>query len=182
MVVGVGNNNLDVDPPHKIADGIIAIGRRFQEALPEVKVLLVGLLPRDEGYSLRRDRQQEVNTSLRNYCQRVDSKGCFYLAPDHRFAPGVDGHLDRTLYWTDLLHLGERGNDLFGRNISERVCSILYGSGGRGNPTLDSYAIGQPESTGATPSHRPPTPPSPMGGTSVPASTAPALPDPIAPA
>ena len=44
-MVGVGNNNLDVDLPHKIADGIIAIGRRFQEALPEVKVLLVGLFP-----------------------------------------------------------------------------------------------------------------------------------------
>ena len=113
VVVGVGNNNLDVAPPHKIASGIIAIGRRFQETLPEVKVLLVGLLPRDEGYSLRRDRQQEVNTSLRNYCQRMDSKGFFYLAPDRRFAPGVDGHLDKSLYWTDLLHLSDRGNDIF---------------------------------------------------------------------
>ena len=57
VVVGVGNNNLDRDPPTMIADGIIAIGRKFQQVLPKEKVLLVGLLPRDEGYSFLRDRQ-----------------------------------------------------------------------------------------------------------------------------
>ena len=97
-------------PPTKIADGIIAIGRKFQLVLPEVKVALMGLLPRDEGYSFRRDRQQEVNTSLRKFCQWQDTRGVYYLPPDKQFAPGAQGLLDRGLYHTDLLHLNERGN------------------------------------------------------------------------
>ena len=60
VAVNVGNNNIDRDPPSKIADDTIAIGRKFQEALPKVKVMLAGLLPRDEGYSFCRDRKQEL--------------------------------------------------------------------------------------------------------------------------
>ena len=64
------------------------------------------------------------------------------------------------------------------KNIkSERIFSILYRSRRLGNPTLDCYAISKSESTGATPSHRPTTPPSPMGG--MPASLAPVLPTPM---
>ena len=77
VVVGVGNNNIDDDPPHKIANGIFAIGQSFQKALPGVKVLLAGLLPRDEVFSIRRDRQQDVNDHLRDYCQRMDTDGFF---------------------------------------------------------------------------------------------------------
>ena len=62
-------------PPHRIANGIIAIGLKFQEVLPGVQVLLAGLLPRDEGYSIRRDRQHDVNTALRLHCQRSTSRG-----------------------------------------------------------------------------------------------------------
>ena len=66
--------------PHRIAEGIVAIGQKFQETLLEVQVLLVGHFHRDEGYSIRRDRQHEVNTALRNYCQRSVSRGFHYLA------------------------------------------------------------------------------------------------------
>ena len=43
IAVNVGNNNIDRDPPSKIADDTIAIGQKFHEALPKVKVMLVGL-------------------------------------------------------------------------------------------------------------------------------------------
>ena len=99
VAVNVGNTNIDRDPPSKITDDTIAIGRKFQEVLrPKVKVMLAGLLPRDEGYSFRRDRKQEVNTYLRNYCKHQDSKRFYYLPPDKQFAPGTNGHINRNLF------------------------------------------------------------------------------------
>ena len=151
VTVNIGNNNIPRDPPCRIADDIIAIGQRFKEALPEGKVLLVGLLPRDEGFSSRRDRQQEINIYLNNFCQRHDSEGFFYLPPEKKFVPGTDGQLDRKLFHTDFLHLSDRGNELFAKSIADAINNILHGSWGRGNPTLDSFAIGQPESIGAIP-------------------------------
>ena len=139
VVVNIGNNNLDRDPPTKIANATIAIGRKFQEALPEVKVLLVGLLPRDEGYSFRRDRQQEVNTCLRNYCQREESRVFFYLPPDNQFAPGANGFLNKRLYYNDLLHLSRRGNELFGRLIYNKILNMLYRYGGRALGTIPQW-------------------------------------------
>ena len=83
--------------PHKIANGIIAIGQSYQNALPGVNILLVGLLPRDDYTSIRRDRQQDINNHLRLHCQRMDTKHVQYLTPYHRFKPNAAGHLDRSL-------------------------------------------------------------------------------------
>ena len=97
VVINIGNNNLDRDPPVEIANGIINIGLAFQKTLPDVKVLLVGLLPRDQGYSYRRHRQNTVNEHLHDFCQRNDVAGFHYLPPATRFAPGEEGHVDQNL-------------------------------------------------------------------------------------
>ena len=60
VVVHRGTNNLDHDEPKIIVDGIIKIGKVFQEKLAAgVKIILTGLLPRDLDESERRKKNFE---------------------------------------------------------------------------------------------------------------------------
>ena len=66
VVVHRGTSNLDHDEPKIIVDGIIKIGKVFQEKLAaEVQIILTGLLPRDLHKSERRKKNLNVNSFLK---------------------------------------------------------------------------------------------------------------------
>ena len=66
VVVHCGTNNLDHVQPKTIVDGIIKIGKVFQENLAaDVKIILTGLLPRDLDKSKQRNRILKVNSYLK---------------------------------------------------------------------------------------------------------------------
>ena len=81
-VVGhCGTNNLDQDKPKIIVDGIIKIGKVFQEELAaDVKIILKGLLPRDFNKSKQRNKVLMRNSYLKKSCK--NETNIYYLEQD----------------------------------------------------------------------------------------------------
>ena len=81
VVVHCGTNNLDHDEPKIIVDGIIKIGKVFQEKLAaNVKIILTGHLPRDLNKSKRRNKILNVISYLKKSCK--DETNIYYLEQD----------------------------------------------------------------------------------------------------
>ena len=54
VVILCGTNNLHLDAPEDLADGIIKIGSTFKRLYTNVNVFLCGILPRDCYWSINR--------------------------------------------------------------------------------------------------------------------------------
>jgi len=109
VVLHCGTNNIDRDTPSCIANGILSIAVTFQEKVPDLKVVVTGLLPRDlHQSSYRRDKIKKVNKIVKKMCRR-DFEGVYYMKQDDDWVV-EDGQLDESLYFTDHLHLIEKGN------------------------------------------------------------------------
>ena len=76
-----GTNNLDQDKPNIIVDGIITIGKVFQEELAaDVKIILTGLLPRDFNKYKQRNKVLMRNSYLKKSCK--NETNIYYLEQD----------------------------------------------------------------------------------------------------
>ena len=54
IVVKCGTNNISTDSPHGIADRIVDVGTIFRRKSNMVNIIICGLLPCDECWSLKR--------------------------------------------------------------------------------------------------------------------------------
>ena len=111
VVVHCDTNNLDQDEPRILVNGIINIGKVFQEKLAaDVKITLAGLLPRGLIKSKRENKILKVNSYLKKPCE--DETNIYYLEQDRNWVH-KDQSLDTSLNVKDCLHLIELGNDKF---------------------------------------------------------------------
>ena len=62
-VILCGTNNMDfnVYRPHDIAHSVISCGTRLRDKHPHLKVIVVGILPRDPKVSKRRNKIEQTN-------------------------------------------------------------------------------------------------------------------------
>ena len=58
----------NVYQPHDIADSVIACGTKLREKHPRLKVIVVGILPRDRAISKIRNKIQQTNDILKKVC------------------------------------------------------------------------------------------------------------------
>ena len=115
-------NNLDHDEPKIIVDGIIKIGKVFQEKLAaDVKMILTGLLPRDLNKSKQRNKMLKISSYLKKFCK--DKTNIYYLEQDRNWVHKAQS-LDTSLYFKDYLHLTEPGNDKFASKIVEMLTKL----------------------------------------------------------
>ena len=63
-----GTNNLLLDSPKDIADGILEIARSFKTNYSCVNVIIYGILPRDNSWSANRVSIKKVNQILKLKC------------------------------------------------------------------------------------------------------------------
>ena len=68
VVVLCGTNNLLLDSPKDIADGILEIARSFEINYTCVNVIICGILPRDDSWSVNRVYIKKVNQILKLKC------------------------------------------------------------------------------------------------------------------
>ena len=68
VVVLCGTNNLLLDSPKDIADGILEIARPFEMNYSCVNVIICGILPRDYSWSVNRVSIKRVNQILKLEC------------------------------------------------------------------------------------------------------------------
>ena len=105
-VILCGTNNLDhnVYLPHDIAHCIISSGTRLREKHPQLKVIVVGILPRDVPSSKRRTKIQQTNDNLKKVCCK---EGFLYIEQACHWTTS-SGELNQSLYWKDNLSKQER--------------------------------------------------------------------------
>ena len=120
VVLHCGTNNIDRDTASCIANGILSIAVTFQEKITGLKILVTGLLPRDlEKNSIRREKINKVNKMVKRMC-RTKFENIYFMKQDDDWIL-EDGNLDESLYFTDHLHLIEKGNNKFASSITKSL-------------------------------------------------------------
>ena len=177
VVIHCGTNNVDVDHPKNIADGVISIGHTFTDIDSNTQIVISGILPRDPCItSKRREVIFKTNNFLETMCYQ---QGFHFLKPDDNWLL-VNGRLNNNLYYKDDLHLIEGGNNKLASSIATMLTKLksskkvyacttstyLSCSPAPNFVNCDNYGIGQSECLGRgwngnpNQQHQPTNPPS----------------------
>jgi beta-glucosidase len=126
-VLLIGTNNIEHgnDAPSEIADGIEAILSEFTRRTPNARILLLGLLPREEiPDAPMRSAAREVNKLLPRLAEEHGERVRF-LEAGHRLV-GADGTLSQETV-PDFLHLNESGYRRLAAEIEPVVRDLPHG-------------------------------------------------------
>lgn len=126
-ILQIGTNNLHrpgrQDSPAEVYEGVALLVKKIREKLPETKVLLLGLFPREFSLDApQRKRVREVNELL---SQLSNWKEVFFLDIGDKFL-NPDGSADKEIL-RDGLHLSERGYEIWADNMTPYLQKLLEG-------------------------------------------------------
>ena len=119
-----GMNNINKDPPYDIVQGLIAVGSSFKYRCNNPNIFICGLLPHDEYVSVNRVIIDEINDLLSFRC----SVNNFHFIDQSKGWTLDNGTLDFSLFYSDGLHLVQRGNLKLGKSILKEIASTITGS------------------------------------------------------
>ena len=119
VVISCGTNNLDTDDSEKIADGLFCIALALKKRMNHLKIVINGILPRDEQNTARRQKLLIVNELLESKCTNYVNTDIHYLSPDGDWIR-ENGCLDTSLFYKDKLHLIEKGYHKFALSIKRK--------------------------------------------------------------
>jgi lysophospholipase L1-like esterase len=120
VMIGTNNSNGEDNTPGQIVDGVTAIVRKLREKLPDTKILLLAIFPRNENYSPQRGKILEVNQVLRKL---ADNQNIYWVDFGYRFVNN-DGLIPADLM-PDYLHPDKRGYEIWAASMERRLSSIL---------------------------------------------------------
>lgn len=100
VVVMIGTNNLYINTPEEIAEGIRTLLRAIRDRQPAARIKTVGLLPRRNAL----DTVETVNTLIERVAAEENAE---YINPGRKML-SKDGSLDESLF-TDGLHPNNKG-------------------------------------------------------------------------
>ena len=124
LMIGTNNSNGEDNTPGQIADGIAAIVQKLRTDLPSTRILLVGIFPRSENYTVQRVKLAMINQVIRRL---ADDKHVFWVDFGHRFLAD-DGTIPAELM-PDYLHLSPKGYAIWAESIEPLLARILAGEG-----------------------------------------------------
>ena len=101
-----GTNNVCIDSPYDIAHFLRDIGVYFQNRRPKVKIIISGILSRDECYSVNRILIKQIYTISKCKC----TFHRFNFVEQEKSWTHNNGTLDPSLFYKDNLHLIQKGN------------------------------------------------------------------------
>ena len=113
MVVQCRTNNISTDSPRDIADCIKDVGTIFRSKSNTVNIIICGLIPHDECWSINRLLTNRVNDILKYECHK---NGFVFIVQDHEWTL-LNGFLDCSLFYKDSLHLVQQGNVKLAKSI-----------------------------------------------------------------
>ncbi|HEV3025679.1 MAG TPA: platelet-activating factor acetylhydrolase IB subunit [Pirellulales bacterium] len=120
-VIMIGTNNSSANSSEEIAAGIKAIVERLRKALPETKILLLGIFPRGADDS---DPQRKKNIGANEIIKKLeDGKQVHYLDISAKFLDS-GGKLS-TEIMPDRLHLSARGYEIWAESIDGKLAELL---------------------------------------------------------
>lgn len=117
IIVLLGTNNLGhrKDSPQACADNIKALVRLIRHKCPSSKILLLGILPRQEQYLA--DPIRQTNQLL---AQLDNGRSVFFANPGKAFL-SADGYSPKSVYMRDMVHPNAKGYEL----LAKELCVLL---------------------------------------------------------
>lgn len=120
-VLMIGTNNAGTNTPEETAAGIKAIVKTLRENTPKTKILILGIFPRGATPD---DARRQVNEKTNKLIQKLaDDKMVYYLDIGKNFLQD-DGTLSKDIM-PDLLHLSERGYNIWAESIEPTVVRLM---------------------------------------------------------
>jgi lysophospholipase L1-like esterase len=120
-VIMIGTNNSRDDSPEDIAAGVKAIVENVRQALPETKVLLLGIFPRGPNAN---DANRQKNIAANKIIKKLGAdKMIDYLDISDKFLQ-ANGTLSKQIM-PDHLHLSERGYQIWAESIDARLAKLM---------------------------------------------------------
>lgn len=119
-ILMIGTNNVGDTPPEQTAAGVTAIVTKLRQKLPQTKVLVLAIFPREEKPGALRAKNAKVNEQI---AKLADGSMIFY----HDIGPAFlepDGTLTKEIM-PDALHLSPKGYQLWADAIEEDVKKLL---------------------------------------------------------
>ena len=116
FVVLIGTNNLGINTVLETADGVEEVCQELRKRAPGAKILLLGLLPRQERPDIMRNKVADVNKILKDHASKIADA---YLDLTSKFlAP--DGRITKDIM-SDFLHPTDKGYGIMGAAIDEQL-------------------------------------------------------------
>lgn len=121
-VVLIGTNNVTAEAGRvpQVAAGVAAIVDKLRQRLPHTRVVLVGILPREENPGPLRGNVLQVNQMIRSL---ADDQNVFWLDFGYRFV-SANGTISSQLM-RDYLHLTPKGYQIWAEALEQRLCTLL---------------------------------------------------------
>lgn len=119
-VIMIGTNNCSVNSPEEIAEGVTAIVKKLRDKLPNMKILLLAIFPREEKPGEFRAKLDKVNGII---AKLADGKIVYFLDIGPRFLE-ADGTLPKAIM-PDALHPNEKGYESWAQAIEPTVAELL---------------------------------------------------------
>jgi beta-glucosidase len=120
VVLMIGTNNASSGTPDEIAQGVTAIVEELRHRLPQAKILLLGVFPRDEKPTARRDKLASVNAKIAKLDDGSHVKfldiGKSFLNEDGTISPEI---------MPDYLHLSHKGYRIWAEAMEPTLWSML---------------------------------------------------------
>lgn len=123
IVLAIGQNDLLYRSATGVPDDIARLLARMAESVP---IVLVGLLPVDEGFAPIEKRNAdivEINKQLRRICSQR-SKRCVFVDAFDKLS-GADNNLRRSNHVGDGVHLSVEGSVAWANEIRRAVQSVI---------------------------------------------------------
>lgn len=121
IVLMIGTNNTRNNSAPEIVEGITAIVKEFRTRLPDSKVLLLGVFPRDaQPNTPNRVKIKEINTSI---AKLDDGRHVKYLDIGEKFLE-PDGTMSKEIM-PDFLHPSDKGYQIWADAMQETLISLL---------------------------------------------------------
>lgn len=121
LMIGTNNTGHRMERPEFTATGIKTILDELRARLPEAKILLLAVFPRDEKPDTpMRKINDEVNRLIATY---ADNEHIHFLDINHVFLDD-NGHLPRDIM-PDLLHPNEKGYALWAEAMEPKLKELL---------------------------------------------------------
>jgi beta-glucosidase len=121
IMIGTNNSNGNDNTAEQIADGIKAIVAKLRDKLPETKILLLAIFPRDENPGTdKREKIAKVNEQI---AKLADNSKIVYLDIGAKFL-GEGDKLPKEIM-PDYLHLSPKGYEIWAEAIEPKVKELL---------------------------------------------------------
>ena len=120
VMIGTNNSNRKDNTAEEIADGIIAVCHRLREHLPQTKILLLAIFPRNP----LPDPQREKNAKASRLASRIaDGKTVYYMDIGEKFLT-QKGILTQKIM-PDYLHPNAVGYQIWAEAIEAQVAELM---------------------------------------------------------